>query len=260
MESTQTLSVNQPQTKETVAETCQRYFYTGSALLLLMLMFWGFHLFYLHGQAFPGHPLYPSVRTLLIAHGVAMTSWLVLFLVQPLLVVTNNRHIHMKVGLFGTGLAAAAVFFGVLSAPKAASLHPADFQLWGLDSMQFLAIPLSAMLCFATFVTIGIVKRKQREIHRPMMLLAALSAIPAALDRIPLTHRIFEGTILGNLFGPYASSLSIGLVLLGLNCALSRKLNRPLAIGYAALVVAAFMTMRVAPTHAWVSFATLLAH
>lgn len=260
MNSAQSLPVDAPPSKAAVTLTCQKFFYTGSAALLFILMFWGFHLFYLHGQAYPGRPLTPPIRPLLIAHGIAMMSWMVLFMVQPLLVATGNRRIHMKVGVFGATLALVVTFLGVQVAIGAASVNPPDLKLWGLAPKQFMMVSLSAIILFALFVGIGILNRKHRDIHRPMMLLATLSAIPAALDRITVLHNLFEGTVLGALFGAYASSLVIGLVLLGLNWVLTRSLNRWFAIGYTGIAIVAFATMHLAPTQAWDSVASLLVH
>ena len=49
-----------------------RVFHVGTALLLLSLVLWGFHHFYFSGQAYPGRPLTPPIRTLVIAHGVTI--------------------------------------------------------------------------------------------------------------------------------------------------------------------------------------------
>jgi len=47
-----------------------------------------------------------------------------------------------------------------------------------------MAIPLISILIFGVFVAIGVWYRRRPEIHRPMMLLATLSIVAAATDRI----------------------------------------------------------------------------
>ena len=42
----------------------ERYFYSVATALLLVLTVVGFQLFYFHGQAYPGHPLTPPIKTL----------------------------------------------------------------------------------------------------------------------------------------------------------------------------------------------------
>ncbi|MFO1482065.1 MAG: hypothetical protein U1F71_01760 [Verrucomicrobiaceae bacterium] len=55
-----------------------RLFYSIASIVLLVLTLIGFRMFYLHLQAFPGRPLTPPIRTLLIVHGVSMTIWMLL--------------------------------------------------------------------------------------------------------------------------------------------------------------------------------------
>jgi hypothetical protein len=61
----------------------ERWFYFAASVALLVLTFIGFRMFYLEGRAFPGRPLTPPIRGLLIAHGILMTVWILLAVVQP---------------------------------------------------------------------------------------------------------------------------------------------------------------------------------
>ncbi len=83
------------------ASFLQRWFYSLASLSLLVLMFVGFQMFYLQGMAYPGRPLTPPIRTLLIVHGVMMTGWILLAVVQPMLVAKKSVRLHMKLGLLG---------------------------------------------------------------------------------------------------------------------------------------------------------------
>src|SRR6185295_8722883 len=90
-----------------------RWFYSLASLSLLVLMFIGFQLFYLQGKSFPGRPLTPPIRTFIIVHGSLMTAWMLLAVVQPLLVGTGRKRLHMKFGMFGVALAASMILVGV---------------------------------------------------------------------------------------------------------------------------------------------------
>lgn len=259
MESAQSLPFEKPRSRTTASAACRRFFYSGSAAVLFVLMFWGFHLFYLHGKAYPDRPLTPPIRSLVIAHGVVMSIWMLLFIVQPLLVATRNVRIHMKLGLFGISLAAVATVLGINVAIGSARVTPPEWRLWGLDPRQFMLVSSSAIVLFAIFVTMGILNRRKPDVHKPMMLLASLSILPPSLDRITSIHSLFEGTVMGNLFGAYASSLVVGLVLVGLHWAVYRRPNRWFIIGYAGIVLVAFATMQLAPTAAWAGMAQVLA-
>ena len=133
-------------------------------------------------------------------------------------------------------------------------------KLWNLTPKQFLAAPLVNIVVFAVLVALAVWKRRQPEVHRPLMLLATLAVMATTMDRIGFVRNLYTGTIWGTLFGPFFSTLIVGLLLVGMNWVLTRSLNRWLAIGYAGLVVASALIMQVAPTHAWETFTGLLVH
>ena len=235
-----------------------RWFYTGAAMLLLALMFLGFQQFYLHGKAFPNRPLAPPIRSLIIAHGVAMTAWVALLVTQPLLIVNRKHRVHMLLGKIGAVVAACIFVLGLwlgIAAPKAA---PPEVRLWNLPYKHFMAVPLISITIFAALVATGIWSRRRPEVHRPMMLLATLAVIPAALDRIDALSSLYRNTFLGPIFGPFLVSLILGAIFLVARWALTRKLDRYYAIGWAGLVIASIGIMRLATTQAWDRFATFL--
>src|SRR5512143_1036283 len=203
MNSSQTLPFDNPQAKEPALPNRARLFYTGAAALLLILMVLGFQQFYLHGKAFPNRELTPPIRTLLILHGTAMSAWMLLFLAQPLLIVSGNRRVHMMLGRVGAVLAACIVFLSLRVGIEAARVNPPDMKLWGLVPKQFMAIPVISILIFAVFVIVGVWNRRRPEVHRPMMLLGVLAVVPAAVDRIDAIRSLYSGTVWGTIFGPF---------------------------------------------------------
>jgi hypothetical protein len=235
-----------------------RFFYSGAAALLLVLMFLGFQQFYLHGKAFPNRPLAPPIRMLLITHGIAMSAWMVLLLVQPLLVVNHKYRMHMTLGKVGAVLAACIFILGLKLGIEATRVSPPGVRLWNLPYKQFMAVPIISIAIFAGFVTAGLLNRRRPEIHRPMMLLATLAAIPAALDRMEAISALYRHTVWGIIFGPFFSSLVIGGVLLTVKWALTRKFDRYYAMGWAGLVVASAGIMKLATTDVWDGIASVL--
>lgn len=247
------LHVNRPRSPKGA-----QLFYTGASALLLILMLFGFQQFYLHGQAFPNRELAPPIRTLLILHGTAMTAWMLLFLVQPLLVVSANSQVHMMLGRIGAVLAASIFFLGLKLGIEAAKVSPPEVRLWNMPYKQFLTVPIISITIFAGFVTAGILSRRRPEIHRAMMLLATLSAMTAALDRIDAISLLYRQSVWGTIFGPFFSSLVIGLVFLVVNWALTRKFDRYYAMGWIGLVAASAGIMKLSTTEAWDSIASFL--
>jgi hypothetical protein len=246
-------AVNQTKTPD-----AGRYFYSAVAILLFVLMFMGFQQFYLHGKAFPNRPLAPPVRGLLIAHGVAMTLWMVLFLVQPLLVAGGNRKMHMTIGKIGTVIAACIIGLGFYTAIQSAKFTPPEARIWGLPGKNFLAVPVLSIITFAIFVAIGVLTRKNAQVHRPMMFMAVMATMSAPIARIDFLSSLYHGTIWEQVFGPFCMTLALGLVLFVIKSALTRSFDRYYAIGFVALVASNWATWAIAPTQLWLNIATAL--
>lgn len=235
-----------------------RFLYPGVATLLFVLMFLGFRQFFLHGRAVSGQELAPAVRNLLIVHGTAMTAWMVLFLVQPLLIASHNHRLHMSLGVFGAFLAAGVVVLGTWTAIATTQKIDTDLVRYGLHRRQFMAIPLSDMVAFATFVILGIWNRKRPKIHRPMMLLATLAIMAAATNRIPEFRGLGGSNLWGHWFGPHLVPLSIGVLFLAAKAALTRSVDRWFAGGLAASALISALGMQIARTAIWERIATAL--
>ncbi|MDD1611573.1 MAG: hypothetical protein LUQ57_00360, partial [Methylococcaceae bacterium] len=258
MNSSPILLFDRPQAKGTASPNRTRLFYFGAAACLLALMFLGFQQFYLHGKAFPNRELAPPIRTLLILHGIGMSSWVLLFLVQPLLIVAGNRRVHMMLGRIGAALATGIVILGFQLGIEATRISPPDMQIWGLGPKQFMAVPIIGITVFAAYVLIGVWNRRQPEVHRPVMLLATLAAMPAAVSRIDFISVLYHGTVCETVFGPFFGTLVVGAFFLLMKCLLTRSLNRWFAIGYAGLVVSSALIMQLATSRAWDQFASFL--
>src|SRR6185503_13171108 len=54
-------------------------------------------------------------------HGIIMTSWVVLFIVQVFLVETRRTRVHRRLAIFGSVLAGLIVIVGILTALYAAA-------------------------------------------------------------------------------------------------------------------------------------------
>jgi hypothetical protein len=249
---------NESQAKEPTSPKRARLFYFVIAALLVMLMFLGFQQFYLHGKAYPNRELASPIRTLVIMHGIGMSAWVLLFLVQPLLIMAGNRHAHMMLGRIGAVLAVCIVILGLRLGIESTLISPPEMRIWGLAPKQFMAVPIIGIIIFAGFVIAGVWNRRRPEVHRPMMLLATLAAMPAAVSRIDSINALYHGTAWETVFGPFFGTLAIGAFFLAMKWLLTRSLDRWFAIGYAGLVVSSALIMQLATTRAWDHFASFL--
>ena len=238
--------------------SAERWFYSLASLALLILAFVGFRLFYLEGKAFPGRELTPPIRTLLIAHGILMTAWMLLAIVQPLLVATGRKRVHKLLGKIAAALAIGIVAVGIRVAIGAARVNPPDHRVFGLAPMEFIMVPFAAILAFGVFVFVGVWNRRRPEVHRPMMMLASLAVVTAALGRMPLLNAWYANTWLEHVFSAFLITLAVGAVLLACRCLVSRSFDRWLATGLAALMALSIVASLTARTAAWTRFATAL--
>jgi hypothetical protein len=252
------VSIGKAMTRSSAKSNPARLLYAAFALLILVITFVGFQLFYLHGKAYPGRDIPALALPLVATHGVLMSSWIVLFLVQPLLIVSANRQRHMALGKIGAVLAVAVVVVGLI-VPVMVTRHGPEFPLWGLNRRQFMAIPMISILVFGAFVTVGVWFRRRPDIHRPMMLLATLSILGAATDRIGAVHDLYADSFWGRVFGPFFPSLLIGAAFLAIKWLLTRSSDRWYAAGFAVLVAICAMIMQLATTGIWFRFASFLA-
>jgi hypothetical protein len=223
----------------------ERLFYVIAAYTMLVLTAVGFQNFYLRGRGALGE-MTGQIVPLIVAHGLAMSSWIVLFCVQSTLILVGNRRLHMVIGPLGGALAAAIVILGTAVATLSVRLSPAAYAPIG-GARFFLVIMLSEMVLFGAFVTVALVNRHRAEIHRPMMLLATIAILSGSLARIPALGSF---AAMPPLYA-YGPALAFGGLLFVLHWAMTGLANRWYLIGYAALMLASFVSVGVGNTTLW---------
>jgi hypothetical protein len=227
---------------------------------MLLAVLIGFRHFFLQGQAHPGREITPPIRTLIIVHGISLTAWVLVFLVQSVLIATGNRRVHIMLGRIAAVLAGFIVVSGFWFNLASFRLAPPGFVVWTLTMKQFMILGFYTLAMFAGFVSVGLWYRKRPEIHRPMMLLATLSIMSPAIARIDVLNALYQGTAIERIFGPSLGMLVLGAafgVLLQLqSVAAGRAL--PYVIGYGVLAATQLLIIGLARTNAWDTFATFL--
>ena len=235
-----------------------RLFHAGAAVVLIVLVFLGFRQFFVHGRAYPDRELSPPIRTLLILHGVAMTGWMALLLVQSLLVAGGNRKLHMALGKLGAVLAAAMAVLGFRVGVEATRIAPPDALIWGVTFRQFMAVPIVSIAIFAAFVAAALALRRKPDAHRALMLLATLAIVPAGISRIDGLDALYAGTVWEAIFGPFFMTLVVGVAFVVVRSLLIGTLDRWLAAGVVVLVATSAGIMKLATSGAWEAVAGFL--
>jgi hypothetical protein len=163
-----------------------RRFFFLFGLALLVLVFAGFApSFYV--RPFINLPGMLPTPFYVYMHGLLMTVWYVLLVVQTGLVARGRRDLHRALGTAGVAVAAAIVPMGwattVLSASRIASLTgmPPEQLIAAFSLDRGLLRGVLGLALFAACVTIAVLRRKQWATHGRLMLLAGVAASGAAL-------------------------------------------------------------------------------
>jgi hypothetical protein len=134
----------------------------------------------------------------LLVHGVVLTAWFVLFVVQTWLVAIRNVRVHRQLGIVtalnAIAVIASAVYTIVQLTPRSvAAAHasgvPADRIERGIERF---VVPIVigdsvALLLFALFVGAAIYWRRRPATHKRLMLLATVMILgPAFADGRPV--------------------------------------------------------------------------
>ena len=225
--------------------SADRLFYVVAAVLILIFMAGGFRRFYTHGRA-PWGELTTQIAPLIVAHGLAMSGWVVLFLIQSVLILTGRRRLHLVIGPVGGVLAAAIVILGSIAASLSVHFRPEIYAPFG-GPRPFLAAMFVQMVSFGTFVGIALAYRRRPEIHRPMMLLGTTVIQTATLGRFPYIENL---ALLPPLY-VWGPMLVFGGLLFVLQWAMNRAPNRWYLMGYAGIVVASFLSLAVGHSALW---------
>jgi hypothetical protein len=158
------------------SRVADRVFFSVMPFVMLAMVLYGFaRTYFLVGMVAA-----PLPNKLIHLHGAAFTSWMILLIVQTALVSTKHVKWHMKLGLFGFGLAVAMVVLGSLAAVNAMQRGSGPL---GLDPQTFFVIPVSGMLLFGTLVFFAFKLRRNAEAHKRLILMATMAIMDAAVGR-----------------------------------------------------------------------------
>jgi hypothetical protein len=182
-------------------------------------------------------------------HGIVMTTWVLLFITQVSLVATRRTRVHQRLGIAGGVLAALVVIVGVLTALFAAARGHTP----GPPALAFLVVPLGDMLVFSVLIGLALYFRRKLQVHKRLMLLAAINLLTPAIARIPLSF-IANG-------GPLAFFGLTDLVLLAFvayDTVKHRRLHPVFLWGSIFIIAMQPLRLLLAGTSVWMNFAAAL--
>ncbi len=216
-----------------------RRFYLGMALVCTLLIFVGFSRSYYLKAHFP---LSPSLSLLVQIHGAVFTLWMLYFILQTVLIAVRKPRIHRTLGILGVAIASAMVILGLAVSVTGMRLGHGGV---GQDAETILLVGLIDITLFLAFFLAGWIKRRDREAHQRLMLLAVVVGL--------------TGPGLGRLGGfgipvPALSLINLVLIFAGpVYDLLTRRRIHPAYLAGVAIALATFTPLRflVGRTAAW---------
>ena len=234
--------------------SAEHRFYTSFTILLAAALVLGFaRTFFLR----PWYPEWTQVHAppepYFLFHGFTFALWFAVLLAQPALVASGRLDLHRRLGTFGGALAAVMVVVGTIGALIAAR-RPSGFVDVPVPPLQFLVVPLAGLALFASLVALGILRRRDGQSHKRLMLLASISLLGASIARWPFDIVTAQLPIpwlsVGNIF---QDAFLVPVVIWDLA---SRGRLHPVTLwGGLALIAEEPLATVFAHTQAWLAFA-----
>ena len=151
-----------------------RRFYLAMAIAGACLIFTGFARSYYLKSHFP---LSPKLSFLVHVHGAVFTAWILYFILQTALIAVRKPALHRRLGYTGALLGSAVIVLGLLVSFTAMRLnHGTSF----IPPATVFLVGLVDMLTFGLFFILGWVRRRDREAHQRLMLLAVIAGLLGA--------------------------------------------------------------------------------
>jgi hypothetical protein len=223
-----------------------RRLYILAAIFIPIIVVIGFaRTYYLKG--FFSTPPIPS--RLLHLHGLVMSAWVILFVTQVSLVASKRTKTHQRLGVLGSVLAGLVFVVGILTGIDAAARGSSP----GPPALQFLIVPLGDMLVFGILISLALYFRRKLDIHKRLMLLAAVNLLAPAIARIPL-HFIQTG---GPLVFFGLTDLCL-IACVGFDTVKHRRLHPVFLWGLLFIIVSQPLRLWFARTDAWLKIAAVL--
>lgn len=226
-----------------------RGLFLTAAILFPLLVLIGYFKSYYFSAFFADAP--KIANSLVHAHGVTMTAWVIYFIVQFALIRTKNIKLHMSMGFAGIALAALVVVVGMATAYDAQLVRHAAPP--GINPHGFFLLPVSDMTLFVLFFAGAIYYRKRPAEHKALMLLTAINFLPAALFRIPLLAPDQQA-----LFAFGVPAL-MAVACFAWHTTKHRRLNKPFALGVLVLVAMVPLRFVIMESPVWLRFVAWLA-
>ncbi len=166
----------------------ERRFFTGMALVVALAVFVGFAPSYYLKPLFGVEPMSGRLTALHHVHGAIFTLWIALLVAQPVLVAHMRTDLHRRLGVVGMALAllmlALGFYMQLVDLKKGITVA-------GVPPVAFFAVAIADLVVFAVLLGAGFSFRRRPDVHKRLMMLAAISILTPATARFALLALTF---------------------------------------------------------------------
>jgi len=160
----------------------ERTFYLAVIAAMIGCVLLGFARSFFLRPLFPGFAAPPE--TFFYVHGAVFVGWMALLAVQASLVAADNVAMHMRLGALAYGLVPLMIAIGVVGSFIAAR-RPGGFFGVSTPPLQFLTTTLGDIAMFAGFAIAALIRRRQPQTHKRLMLLTGIVMMEPTIGRWP---------------------------------------------------------------------------
>ncbi len=182
-----------------------------------------------------------SLTVLVHLHGALMSAWIALFTAQVILVASGRADLHRRLGRVGFVLLVLIVLVllpTVIIAAKLGGNHMPGPPLPGL------ALVFNLLTTFVVLAGLGLHFRFRSDVHKRLMILAALTAMEAAVSRLPLEF-------LDNVVKTHAANDALLLLVVAVDTIRHRRLHPAFLWGTVFVVCMQTFSTWLAGTETW---------
>jgi hypothetical protein len=234
------------------ARRSEHRFYSALAVLLGAITFVGFARTYYLRHWFPDFHDQAAPEPIFQVHGALVTLWFVWLILQASLVRLGHLPLHRTLGLAGIAIALPMALVGIYGATVAAA-RPGGFIGVDLPGAQFLAVPFFDMVMFGLFFTWAVIRRKDPQAHKRLIVFATANLLQAAVVRLPFSF-IANGLPISSFYGAWL----VFLIMVAWDVWSLRRLHFVTVVAGVLTLASQFGRLVLLGTDAWAGFAAWL--
>jgi hypothetical protein len=209
----------------------QFFFYFN--LLILIIVFGAFGV-----NGFVNFEDLPPISLIVIIHGIFMFAWYTLVVVQAKLIRQRNYNVHITLGKLSIALAAGIVISGILMTLDSYARS---------SRVDIVTVNLFITINFIILYSLALLRRRQADKHKRLILFAGIAMILPALGRIAQAADINE-------FITILFLLIIMLIPVIYDVRTLRRIHKTTILGIALIIVGIALTVNLIESSNWIQF------